>query len=89
MYLWWEGVLGIAICCVQKYSIRALECGEVRILQQMLPKTHVSTVYIFLAIWQLKQKLHCTRAVVGVYQYDLDTCMPRMHHQHKHCEVAF
>ncbi len=30
-------------------------------------------MYIFLTVWQLKQKLHCSWAMVCVNQYDFDT----------------
>ena len=40
----------------------------------MRSKPHVATVNILLAICQLKQKLNCSRAVVGIHKCDVDTC---------------
>ena len=65
----------------------------------MLPKAHVATMYIFLTIWQLKQKLNGPRAMICIYKNDLDTYIQvtivKMRHQEavelasQHLQQAF
>ena len=80
-YLRRKGVLGVAVGGVQEHGIAALEALEVRILKQVRPKAHISAMNICLSGGQLEEYLSCSRAVVGIYQSDLNAfdlcgCIP-------------
>ena len=44
------------------------------VLQQVRSKAHVPAVNVLFTILQLEQKLYCARAMIGVHEYDFDTC---------------
>ena len=80
-YLRRKGVLWVAVGGVQEHGIAALEALEVRVLKQVGPKAHISAMNICLSGGQLEEYLSCSRAVVGIYQRDLDSfdlcrCIP-------------
>ena len=80
-YLRREGVLWVAVRGVQEHGIAALEALEVRVLKQVRPKAHISAMDICLSSSQLEEYLSCSRAVIGIYQRDLNTfdlcrCVP-------------
>lgn len=66
-HLWGEGVFWVAVRCVQKHSVAALEALEVGIVKQVRPKSHVPAVDVGFPCWQLEEDLGCSGAVVGIH----------------------